>query len=162
MKRSSRRYSFPDGSNYPIVESSVGMILPMTESDVVRGTTHNPYECALAQCAMRVGAEKAFIAGTVAYVVMTYKGEKVAMRFEVPPHTRRAIKHFDETDGREFPPEGFVLNKLKPSKSSAVKKVYNASRPPEQRKWGGTKKGAREELRTYRYLTGQVRTIEDE
>ncbi len=165
MKKNKRRYQFPDGSNYPIVESSVGMILPVLERDVAAAEQHNPEACALAQCAIRIGAMKAFIAGTVAYVVMPYKGELVAMRFVIPQATQRAIKNFDETG--VCPAEGFVLQKVNHTRKSENKKVYNDSRTLEQRRWTGRrgKKSGEQgdrDLRTYRHLTGQVHTTPDD
>ena len=157
MKAIKRRYQFPDGSNYPIVEASSGMILLVTQEDVVHAERHSPENCALAQCAVRIGATKAFIAGTIAYVVMPYKGRDVAMKFSVPIPTQRAIKHFDETG--ECPAEGFVLSKLHKGDNAASKKAWNDGRSPEQRRW--TKKRGEvgdRQLRTYRHLTGQVHT----
>lgn len=161
MRAIKRRYLFPDGSNYPIIESDrAGMVLLVKQDDVAQAERHDPMNCALARCAERIGAEKAFIAGTVAYVVLPYEGELVAMKYGVPPKTRRAIHAFDETG--EMPAEGFVLGALGKSNSAASKKVRNANRPASQKQWRGQTGGNREDLRTYRHLTGHVRTKEDE
>ena len=161
MKKNHRRYQFPDGSNYPIVEATeAGMILMAQECDVLKATPKSPTECALAQCAMRMGAEKAYIAGSVAYIVLPWKGgELVAVKQSVPARTQKAIKLFDETG--YMPPEGFVLAPLAKSRTRKVKAIENGRRTVEQRKGGGRSRGIRDEVRTYRHLTGHVRTVED-
>ena len=160
MRKNRRRYLFPDGNDYPVVEStSSGMLLMVDKIDVYRATPKNPNECALAQCAVRMGAKQAFIAGSVAYVVMQRDGEDVAVKFSIPARTQRAIKRFDETG--EMPTEGFELTKLHPAATARAKKAANAKRSVDKRKWTGKNGGAGRDLRTYRYLTGHVHTSSD-
>jgi hypothetical protein len=160
MKKNRRRYMFPDGTNYPIVESTkVGMTLMVQQRDVEHASRKNPEACAVAQCALRMGALKAYIAGTVAYVVMKFKGELVAIKYRVPYATQQAIKTFDKKG--TFPEDGFVLGPLENSRTHKVKAEANAKRTPEQRRWGGKTRGVRADLRTYRHLSGHVRTTAD-
>jgi hypothetical protein len=167
MKKNKRRYQFPDGSNYPIVESTdSGTLIVVQEQDCEYAIKRDPTACAIAQAAVRMGYERAFIAGTVAYLVTTVKGEQVAMKFSVPERTRKAIKEFDETG--EMPPEGFVLNRLHPHQTRVNKQIANGKRTPEQRKWSNERRRQRKlrgsnayELRTFRYLSGQVHTLAD-
>ena len=164
-----RRYQFADGSNYPIRESKESWLLLPTVEDREKGTARDPEHCALAQCAIRNGAKRAYIAGTVAYVVIVEKGEEVAIKFSVPVATRGAIKTYDESEGEVFPTEGFKLGPLYRHQTAEGKREWNATRTPEQRKWtgkkskkqGGDTDGGRD-LRTYRYLTGQVHTTADQ
>ncbi len=158
LRKNHRRYVFPDGSNYPIAEATEeGMTLIVKKQDILRASRKNPQSCAIAQCAMRMGATKAFIAGTVAYVVMPLKGEQVAIKYSVPDQTRKDIKSFDENG--TFPQGGFVLRRLEKHRTREGKRKQNEKRTPEQRKWTGKKGGIRSPLRTYRHLTGHVRTI---
>jgi len=160
MKRNHRRYRFPDGSNYAIVEASNGLTLPVQTADVKKGVTHDPEHCALAVCAERMGFERAFVAGTVAYVVMPFDGETVAVKYTIPTRTRRAIKLFDETGG--MPAEGFMFAALQRNVKSAEKKKANAKRKGSELRWTGKTGGDREALRSWRYLTGQVHTTPDD
>lgn len=160
MKKNRRRYVFPDGTNYPIVEATkVGITLIVKPRDIERASRKNPETCAVAQCAIRMGARKAYIAGTVAYLVMKLKGELVAVKYRVPSVTQEAIKTFDKKG--TFPEGGFTFSPLENSRTREVKAEANAKRTPEQRRWGGKTRGVRPALRTYRHLSGHVRTIAD-
>lgn len=161
MKRNHRRYRFPDGRYYPVVESTKsGIVLLATEQDVAHATPKNPTECVLAQCAIRMGAVEAFIAGTCAYIAMPFQGEVCAIKFRIPLPTQRAIKHFDETG--EMPAEGFILAPCPNHMTSAAKKIANARRTDEQKKrWSKKPRPGDErrfEFRTWRHLTGHVYT----
>ncbi len=160
MKKNRRRYVFPDGTNFPIMEATKeGMVLIVKPEDVAHAARKNPECCAVAQCAMRMGARKAYIAGTVAYVVMPFKGEDVAIKYRVPGATQQAIKAFDEKG--VFPPGGFILRRLEKSRTREVKAKANAKRTKRQKRWGGPAKGVKPNLRTYRHLSGHVHTIDD-
>lgn len=158
MKKNDRMYEAPDGELYPIRESTKnGMILLTTAEDVAKADRHDPHTCVLAQCAIRSGAKEAFIAGTVAYIVMPFEGEMSAVKFQVPVRTRAAIISFDETG--EMPSSGFELAPLRPSYTSSVKRVENARRKTRTKhKAPRPAAGIRHDLRTYRHLSGHVHT----
>ncbi len=164
MKRIKRRYRFPDGSNYPILESTnTGTLVLVTDEDCQVATRKDPTACALAQAAIRMGYEKAFIAGTVAYLVTRVKGEDVAIKYTVPIRTQAAIKEFDETGISSA--EGYQLRPLSRHATSAAKKRRNDKRTTEQvRAYTKTQKERSKErarvgdLRTFRHLSGHVRT----
>ena len=155
MKKVTRKYVFPDGERYPIIESTrAGIMLLATDEDVEKAEPHNPYGCVLAQCAIRNGAHRAFIAGTIAYLVMPIDGELCAVKFQVPERTKAAIIRYDEKG--EMPTEGFELTALKKGQTQAHRKILNAKRKPHQPR--GIQSHA---LRTYRHLSGHVQTRDD-
>jgi hypothetical protein len=159
MKKLQRRYVFPDGERYPIVESDKqGMMLLATQEDVDKAERHDPYACVLAQCAIRSGAKRAFIAGTVAYLVMPHRGELCAFKFTVPPSTQKAIQEFDANG--YMPAEGFILSPLSRHSTQDAKKVNNARRPSRSLKWKPKKDKSVPPPRTYRFLSGHVQTDE--
>jgi len=158
MQKVHRKFVFPDGERYPIFESKrAGMVLLTTAADAALAERHDPYRCVLAQCAIRTGAEKAFIAGTVAYIVMPMDGELCAVKFQVPERTRAAINLFDEKG--IMPPGGFELIALKNGQTQKGRKAINANRKPQQEPKRRNRSHA---LRTYRHLTGHVQTREDD
>lgn len=164
MTRPKRRYQFPDGENYPILEArKIGTMILVKDCDVEVAERKNPVACAIAKAAERMGYERAYIAGTVAYLVTTMNGEKVAVKYNVPKQTRAQIKRFDETG--EMPPEGFVLRPLHNGQTHAAKRSRQRSpegieRRRERQKLykSGLRKGERD-LRTFRHLSGQVKTL---
>jgi AraC-like DNA-binding protein len=166
LTRPKRRYQFPDGMNYPILEArKVGTMILVKDCDVDSAERRNPTACAIAKAAERMGYERAYIAGTVAYLVTTVQGEKVAIKYNVPRQTRAQIKHFDETG--EMPEEGFVLRPLHNGQTHQAWK--ERSRKPEakskqrarQRRYAKEGKIGERDLRTFRHLSGQVRTISE-
>ena len=153
-----RRYRFPNGHEYPVLESREGIYIRVLATDLRKAKKKDPGGCAIAVAARRAcGSPDAFIAGTVAYIVMPIDGVKVAVRFSVPVSTREAIKKFDRTG--KMPAEGFRLKPLEKSRRAVNKKKANDRRPAGQRRWkpSAARKARRDSLRTYRYMTGHVR-----
>lgn len=164
LTRPKRRYQFPDGTNYPILEArKVGTMILVKECDVEVAERKNPTACAIAKAAERMGYERAYIAGTVAYLVTTVQGEKVAIKYNVPRQTRVQIKNFDETG--EMPEEGFVLRPLHNGQTHQAWRERKRSPEGKERERARRQRYAKEgrvgkrDLRTFRHLSGQVKTI---
>ena len=86
----------PNGQDYPLEDAKNGILATITEADISCAVGGNPCECAIAQSFKRAAASPEVLIGrSIAYVVVRQDGEEKALRFRVPPATRRAIDHFD-------------------------------------------------------------------